>query len=106
MNIDFALTGGYASLNLTLQVETENLPAELAAQIEAKVAEAGFFELLPEALKPKEPGPPDVLTYRISISTPGRSQTVVVNDLTAPEALRPLLGILQDLAWEQRRRAR
>lgn len=103
MRLDFSLTGGYANLDLTFQADTETLPAEVAAQIEAAVDQADFFDLPAEAIKPRSPGPPDVITYRISISAAGRTHTVIVNDITAPDSLRPLLGILQELAWEERR---
>lgn len=91
---------------MTLTLETENLPPEVAAKIEGPVAQAGFFGLMPEALKPKGSGTPDVLTCRLSIATPGRSHTVVVNDITAPQSLRPLLEILQEIAWDQRRQGK
>ena len=50
----------------------------------------------------EQPTPPDVINYRIEIEQDGKKKWFSMNDVTAPIAVRPLLGFLRKLALEAR----
>jgi hypothetical protein len=103
MRINFECSGGYAKLQLTYNVDTKELNQEDAAKVHQMVADSGLADLSPEAVAPKSPGPPDVLSYHLSISDMGWSKTLTLTDVTAPPAMRPLLAHLVELAFSKRR---
>jgi hypothetical protein len=98
MKIDFQTSGGYAGLDLRWSGDTDTATPEVAARITELVTQARLFELRPEDVAPRAPGPPDVMAHRLSVSDGGRQATFSVTDLTAPPEMRPLLGYLRTLA--------
>ena len=102
MHIDFECSGGYANLHLAYRGDTEELPQELAEELERLVEASAFFELQESAAAPKAPGPPDVFTYRLSLREGSRQKSLSLTDVTAPASLHPLLALLRKLAIERK----
>ncbi len=102
MRIQFEWSGGYANLNIQLHVDSDELPPDLSERLVQTIRESRFFELQPKEVQARGFGPPDVFTYRISLTDAGLTNTLVCNDVTAPESLQPLLALLRDLALQQR----
>lgn len=106
MHIKFERSGGFAGLLLTYQADTDELPQEVAEELLRLVESSGVFELQPDEVAPAASGPPDVFFYQLSLSEGSRKKSLSFNDVTAPATLRPLLGYLQKLALDQKRKSR
>jgi len=104
MRIDFECSGGYANINLVYHAKTDDLPTEIAKEFLHLVESSGFFDLQQSDVKPTDAGPPDVFFYHLSLQEGDRWKSLSFNDVTAPGPLRPVLEILQKLAWEQVRK--
>jgi hypothetical protein len=102
MKIDFFSSGGYANLQLDYHANTDELPGELAQELQDLVDSAAVFDFQPPS---DSRGFPDAISYQLSVSEGGRSKSVSVNDATAGPLL-PLLTRLRQLAVEQRRSGR
>jgi hypothetical protein len=101
MNIDFESSGGYANIRLKYHGNTDTLPEEVANKLIQLVESSKVFELEKKEVTPTLPGPPDVLHYKLTIHEGNRKVSLSFNDVTVPESLFPLIGFLQELAWEQ-----
>ena len=101
MRIEFHSSGGYMNLSLNYVIDSEVLPHDLADELQKLVDQANFFNIQQTTLGSHTGGPPDVLSYRLSISSPIHNRTIECNDVTAPKALLPLLGRLQELALQE-----
>jgi hypothetical protein len=99
MRINFSCSGGYANLQLSYHADTDELPEELARELQGLVDSAGVFDFQPP---PASRGFPDAISYQLLVSDGGRSRSLSVNDATAGPLL-PLLTRLRQLAIEQRR---
>jgi hypothetical protein len=97
MHIHFTCSGGYANLRLTYEADTTQLSPALAAELSALVQASGIWELSPADLAAPVPIP-DVMTYEVTVQEGDRQITRSLTDLTAPDALRPLLNQLRDWA--------
>jgi hypothetical protein len=104
MRIEFERSGGFAGLPLTYRADTEELPQEVTEELLKLVESSGFFDLQLSNVTPTSSGPPDVFWYRLLLSEGNKQNTLSFNDATAPAALRPLLGYLQNLALDQKRK--
>lgn len=102
MKINYRCTGGYANLNLSYQVDTQDVSAALAQELTTLVQQARVFELDSAALASPGGGPPDLLTYHLDVQDGGRRRSLTCTDITAPDSLRPLLDRLQELATSDR----
>jgi|ERR671915_2470097 hypothetical protein len=102
MRINFSCSGGYANLQLSYHADTDELPGELARELQNLVDSAGVFDFQPP---PSARGFPDAISYQLSVSEGGRSRSLSVNDATAGPLL-PLLTRPRQLAIEQRRSGR
>jgi hypothetical protein len=98
MQIEFERDGGYAGLRLSYRADTDELPTKVAEELMKLVENSGFFNLRPSDIMPTSPGPPDAFQYRLSLSGASRQNALAFDDVSAPDALRPLLGYLQKLA--------
>jgi hypothetical protein len=105
MLIDFEFSGGFANLRFKYNVDTDTLPPQLAEELLRLVDDSGVFSIQPGEVAPGSHGPPDVLSYRLSLSGSGGTQSLVMNDVTVPVRLRPLLTFLQKLAIEQKQKS-
>jgi hypothetical protein len=104
MRIDFKCSGGFANLRLTYHADTNELPQELAEEILRLVESSGFFDIQKSEVVSTSSGPPDVFSYRISLSEGSKMQSLSCNDVTAPATLHPLLSFLRKLALKQGRK--
>jgi hypothetical protein len=104
MQIDFSTSGGFANLALTYRAETASLPEAEARELESLVESSGAFDLDQDDLNINATvGRADVISYRLTLSEGSKQTTLWMNDVTAPASVRPLLGLLQKLALEQKR---
>jgi len=101
LHIHYECSGGYANLRLTLTVDTDDLPPQLAKELLRLVKASGVFNIKPSEVTPASHGPPDVFLYQLSLSDAKRTQALALNDVTVPVTLRPLLTLLQQIALEQ-----
>jgi hypothetical protein len=107
MQIDFASSGGFANLELAYHADTNTLPEEQAQELLSLIESSGVFSLEHDDLPPQPKagvGPPDVISYRLSLSEGAKQNTLWFNDVTTPAAVRPLLELLRKLALEERRK--
>jgi hypothetical protein len=102
--VTFTRSGGFAGTILSAVLDTATLPPEDAAELEARIAAAGFFEL-PSAIV-SERDVPDSFQYEVTVETGDRRHTVRTGDRWAPERLRELLSYLVDAARAVRREVR
>jgi hypothetical protein len=109
MQIDFASSGGFANIELAYRVDTDNLPEEEAKELLTLIESSCVFNLKQDDL-PSNPkagaGPPDVISYRLSLSEGSKQNTLWFNDVTAPASVRPLLALLRKLALEEKRKGK
>jgi hypothetical protein len=107
MQIDFASSGGFANLELAFRADTNTLPEEQAQELLRLIESSGVFDLKQDDL-PSNPkagaGPPDVISYRLSLSESTKQNTLWFNDVTAPASVRPLLELLRKLALEEKKK--
>jgi hypothetical protein len=101
MRIAFECSGGYANLNLSWVADTEQLPPDLAGDLEREVADSRIWEIEQPQGDP-DAGPPDVFSYLLTVDDGGRHRTMAVTDVTAPPSIQPLLSKLRKLALKQR----
>jgi hypothetical protein len=105
MRIDFESSGGLANLSLNYHTDTDTLPQEKADELKKLVKTSGFLDIQQNDIKSKgASGPPDVISYQLSIAEENKKKTLSFNDVTAPASLRPLLESLQKLAIDQKRK--
>ncbi len=100
MKVHFERSGGVTGMLLTLTIETETLPEADARELESLIDAAKFFDL-PKVIAGTGRGA-DQFQYKITVEMQGRSHSVETGDLSAPEALRPLLQRLTTLARSSR----
>ena len=106
MHIDFESSGGYANIRTTYHANTDELQNEVANELINLVESSKVFDLKESEVAPSSSGPPDVLHYKLTIYEGNKRVSLSFNDVTAPDSLRPLLTLLQDLAWEQARKGK
>lgn len=105
MRIDFEREGGYAPLQLQYHVDTEELSKEIGDKLLDLVKSSAVLEMQQSGPAPSQSFP-DTFTYRLSFSEGGKSKSLLLNDITVPATLHPLLEFLQELALEQRSKDR
>ena len=101
MHIDFESSGGYANIKLKYHENTDELPKEVANKLIQLVEDSRIFDLKEKEISPGLSGPPDVLYYKLTIHDGNKRASLSFNDITIPDALRPLLTFLQEIAREQ-----
>ena len=87
MRIRIVQSGGLAGLRRESAVDTEQLPAAVAAELETKVDALGFFDLPARRTRPI----PDAILYRIRIERRGHTHEVLVDDQSAGSELLTLV---------------
>ena len=107
MRVQFQTEGGIAhfpGLSEPVIVDTQELPAEEARELERLIDSAGLFEL------PATPAPPqgarDYRQYTISVTGARRSHTARVTDPIEDPRVRKLVSYLKAKAKESRRKRR
>ncbi len=102
MRIRFERSGGFTNIPVKGSFNLDDLPAEQAGALWDLVEQADFF-VLPEQLTAGRPVP-DQFNYQITVEAGARRHTVITGDRSAPEALRPLIRKLTELARTQGRK--
>jgi hypothetical protein len=96
MRVRFKMNGGFVYLparSEPVTIDTDDLPAEEAKELERLIDAAGFFEL-PETSSPPR-GAADYLRYTISATTPEHSHTVQLTDPIEDPYVRALVEYLE-----------
>jgi hypothetical protein len=101
MRISFECSGGFANLNLSYVADTNQLPPDVAHDLEREVAASRIWDLEEPGGDP-DSGPPDVFSYRLMVQDGSQHRTMEMTDVTAPPSLHPLLSKLRKLALAQR----
>jgi hypothetical protein len=100
MRIFFERSGGFAGRTLTAELDTTSLSPDEAQKIRKMVEEAGFFHL-PASIPAPARGA-DALEYVVTVEEQGKQHTVRATEMTVPDALRPLLEHLTQVARAKR----
>ena len=103
MRIRFKSEGGIVhlpGLSEPVTIDTEELPAEQAKELERLIEAADFFAL-PAASAPP-PGAADHRRYTISVTTPGRSHEARLTDPIENPRVRELVDYLRAKTIEAR----
>jgi len=96
MRVRFKMDGGFVYLPTRSEpttIDTDDLSAEEAKELERLIDAAGFFEL-PETSSPPR-GAADYLRYTISATTPEHSHTVHLTDPIEDPHLQALVEYLE-----------
>jgi hypothetical protein len=103
MRIEFKTAGGIAhlpGLSEPVTIDTDELPAEEANELERLIEVSGFFEL--PATSVPSPGAADYQQYTISVSSPGRSHEARLTDPIEDPRVRELVNHLRTKMIEVR----
>ena len=100
MKISFKTSGGFAylpALSKPYIIDTAQIDARLADQLESMVRESRFFE------QPADPvtlakGAADHITYTITIEDGPHSHTIKVTDTIVDDSLRQLVSQLRSMS--------
>lgn len=93
MRVEYLRSGGFAGLQLTTVVDTEQLVADEASNLEKMVNECDFFAQ-PGQIRAAGPSGADRFEYRLTVTMETRSHTVVVGEAALPDTFRPLIDYL------------
>jgi hypothetical protein len=95
MRVTFEMEGGlvYLAPSGPLVIDTDDLPAEEANELERLIEAAGFFGL-PET-SPPPAGAADYFEYTISVTSPERSHTVHLTDPIEDPDVQALVEYLE-----------
>jgi emfourin len=101
MRIAFECSGGYANLRLSWVADTEQLPPDVAGDLEREIDDSRIWDIEQPHGDP-DAGPPDVFSYLLTVDDGARQRTMAVTDVTAPPSIQPLLSKLRKLALTER----
>jgi hypothetical protein len=102
MRVEYKTDGGFVYLparSEPVTIDTDDLPAEEANELERLIEAAGFFDL-PETSAP--PRGADYLRYTISVTSPEHSHTVHLTDPIEDPDIQALVEYLEAKARESR----
>jgi hypothetical protein len=94
MQVSVERSGGLMGAPLTTMLDTSNLTAIDAAQLQELIEAADFFHLpaiIPSAAQP------DRFRYTITVQAGDRQHTVAVGESTLPSTLKPLLDWVMEM---------
>ena len=97
MRVQFKTDGGFVYLpdqGAPVTIDTDDLPAEEASELERLIEAAGFFDLPETSAAPS--GAADYLRYTISVTGPEHSHTVHFTDPIDDPNLQALVEFLED----------
>lgn len=98
--INFKRSGGVLGRELTMDFDLNNMPASEAQRLHNMLNESSFFEVpVVNDLRTS----PDEYEYVITVVAGNSIHTVHVSDTSMPEALRPLVEDLTEIAKEASR---
>ena len=90
MRMSVERSGGFAGINQSNSVSTDQMPAGEVEKLVGLVEAAGFFEL-PSVIGSTEPGG-DRFQYKISVEGERGTHTVQVDEAAVPPSLQPVLN--------------
>ena len=97
MKIHFVRTGGFAGLQLALDLDTGSMRRAEALEMEQLVSESEIFDLPSRGVSVSRGA--DRFEYRIQVSSRSRgAHAVTMTEETVPERLQPLLARLTAMA--------
>ena len=96
MQIEFVRSGGFAGIQLTASLDTQELDSEQVMAVEKMVEEADFFNL-PEEIQAGSSAA-DRFIYHLTVSISEETHSVMVHEAGMPDRLRPLGGYLTTFA--------
>lgn len=108
MRVEFTTDGGFAhfpGLSKTIVIDSLELPASDAVELEQLVDAVKFFTL-PARIGKAAPGAADYYTYTITITEHGKRHSVQMVDRISDPDLQKLLNFCKEQAKAQRQRAR
>lgn len=103
MRIQFKTEGGIAyfpGLSKPVTIDTNELPAKEANELEQLIEAADFFDLPADFAPPR--GAADYRQYTISVTAPGRTHTTRLVDPIEDPNVQALVDYLEDKARELR----
>jgi hypothetical protein len=92
MRISFERSGGFAGMIMSTTVDTANLPANEASQLQQLVEVADFFNLATVISSPNAQY--DRFQYRVTVEDNDKQHTVTVSESGIPATLAPLIDWL------------
>jgi hypothetical protein len=108
----YSRSGGFAAASPSARIDTAELDAHEARQLERLIDEADFFALPNEMMRPRDRAArhggvgQDVILHEITVEREEQQHTVRVDDQELPPALEPLVDYLYDAAIQQARQKR
>jgi hypothetical protein len=103
MQIQFERTGGFANFHFTGNFDLNSLPAETASSLKALLEQVDFRSLPEQILG--QSAIPDQMFYQVTVTTPAWRHSVYTDERNAPEPLRQLIQILNQLTRSQARKS-
>lgn len=99
--IKYERTGGLMGLNLSADIQPDELPEEQAQPLLDLLDHMDFDEMPEQVMS--DPTLPDQFTYTITVETQDRERTIVVGDASAPEEMQELLRLLDRIARKKQK---
>jgi hypothetical protein len=91
MKVSYEESGGFANLRRGCQLDTDQLPAAEAAQLQCLIESSQAAQ----SMERRSPRARDAIQYDFTIERAGQTHHIAVDDLTMPASLRPLLQVLR-----------
>jgi hypothetical protein len=98
MKVIFQQSGGFAGLIRGCELNTDDLPAAEAKELQSLVKQSR----LKNVKGGPTPGARDLMVYEIIVETGDEVQRVSFDELSVPERVEPLIDFLQGRAKPQR----
>lgn len=95
--INFKRTGGLLGKEMTMDFNLADMPTYLSQRLQSLLLDSKFFEI--PVVNDLDAGP-DEYEYAITVVAGNSIHTVHVSDTSMPNALRPLVEQLAELAKE------
>lgn len=89
LQIGYRRSGGFAGIEMTAEVDADELPATAAELAQRLLAEPGLGE--PTRPANAFPGAADHFSYQLQLTEGGRQQSFRWAEFQVPNAVRPLL---------------
>lgn len=90
--IKYQQSGGFAGITRSVEIDSDTLGVDEQKELFQLINEADFFELKVDRLRTD--GLPDQYQYTIEIKQGDQIRSMVIDDSSMPDALRPLINYL------------
>lgn len=88
MQVSLERSGGFANIPLSVNINTETLSSDQAAQLHEWIETAQFFDLPSSLVNPMQR---DRFQYQITVEEGDRRHSIHVSESEMPENLKPLV---------------